>query len=75
MAKGWVVEIVHSKTGKIEETLGPYDSEKEAVSAFNGVEKNLDHKEFHANVVINSKRSQDRIDSKAPELLMDRFRI
>lgn len=74
-AGGWVVEIVESSTGEIVKTLGPYKSERMAEKVERGININLGD-DFHTNVVVNSRRSQSRLDVKqGPALLMERFRL
>lgn len=47
-AKGWYVQIIEVTDGgeKIDRELGPYDDERLADKADNGVNRNLNHERF-----------------------------
>ncbi len=47
---GWFVDIIEYEGDKVEKTLGPYGTERQADRADDGVNINLNHERFYTRV-------------------------
>ena len=47
---GWHVNIIETATGKVEHTIGPYASERQAEKAERAIINRLDTDRYHATV-------------------------
>lgn len=49
--KHWYVEIVEFGTDKVERTIGPYATERNADKAMSGADRNLNHEKYYTRQV------------------------